>query len=465
MLVLKRHQQNQEAINKFGFHCIDVLNEYVVKNESRESPNLFKIFFHELVCFFTSTYISQITNHNHAEKTELPYVNLAFIKEHKMHFLKDKTRNFPSRLLRFFFQINFWSKKTVWIGSTLRREEKKLLLKYAFKFKIRFSIKNQLIIKESEGEEFYRLLKQVNKQLNLSLTQNHLDCLFSYFNQFFNTSNISFDKKGILLTGTTTKIESRINAANFLKHSQKVYSFGHGGASLRLLLDEPIFIYGEQWFCSTYIDYGQEKKENLKSHPEVINRTSERIQSLRNTGNTETFKGKYLYVPTSLSSYKTYAPYRNFYNAYYVFWQKKLLNYLSKANINFKLKVHPKTILEYDFLSLELIEKRGLDRCFNDYDGFIFDYVSTALTETLATKNNVFFFDIGNRKITKEALFKIREDTNYIKIDFNKDLNQQISQNFNKIKPRRFSYIDSFSTHKKSTKDVIKDILKDYSIG
>ena len=462
MLTFQQHHQNQELINVFGFFCIDVLNEYVVKNDKQETPNLCKLFFHELVRFFTSTYISQITKQNDSEKAELPFVNNTFIKDPKMHFSKSKTINTVS-FLRFLFNLNFWSKKTVWIGPTLRKEEKKALIKHAFKFKIRFIKKNQIAFDQSEIEEFYQLLKQVNQKLNLPLKQDHLDCFFNYCKQFINSSKKTVHKKGILLSGTTTKIQSRINAANFLKHSQKVYSFGHGEASIRLF-DEPIINYGEQWFCSIFIDYGQEKEDNLKSHPRVINRTSERIQSLRNTGTTEAFKRKYLYVPTSLSSYKTYAPYRNFYDAYYIAWQKQLLDYLYKANINFKLKAHPKTKIDYDFLSEELIEKKGLDQCFKDYDGLIFDYVSTALTEALATKYNIIFFDIGNRKITKEALSKIRQDTNYIKIDFNQDLDQQISQNFNKIKSRRFSYIDTFSTHKKSTKEVIKDILKDYSI-
>lgn len=461
MLTFRQHHQNQELINTFGFFCIDLLNEYVVENDKQEAPNLCKLFFHELVCFFTSAYISQITNHNDSEKTELPFVNTTFIKDPKMHFSKSKTINTVS-FLRFLFNLNFWSKKTVWIGSTLRKEEKKNLIKNAFKYKIRYIEENQITLKQSEIEKFYQLIKQINQKLNLSLTQDHLDCFFNYCKQFINTSKKAVEKKGILLTGTTTKIQSRIIAANFLKHNQKVYSFGHGEASIRLF-DEPIFNYGEQWFCSTFIDYGQEKKENLKAYPRVINRTSERIQSLRKTGTTETFKGEYLYVPTSLSSYKTYAPYRNFYDAYYIAWQKQLLEYLSKANINFKLKAHPKTIVDYDFLSQELIEKKILDQCFKDYDGFIFDYVSTALTETLATKNNVFFFDIGNRKITKEALIKIKQDTNYIKIDFNKDLNQQISQNFNKLKSRSFAYTDTFSTSRKTTKDVINNILKDFS--
>ena len=463
MLVFKQHQQNQEAINKFGFQCIDVLNEYVVKNESRESPNLFKIFFHELVCFFTSTYISQITNLNDTEKTELPFVNSSFIKEHKMHFWRDKTRNSPSRLLRFFLFINFWSKKKVWIGSTLRKEEKKLLIKYAFKFKIRFSIKNQIIIKEYEVKEFYRLINQVNKELNLSLTQNHLDCLFTYFNQFFNTSNIAFDKKGILLTGTTTKIQSRINAANFIKYKQKVYSFGHGYSSIKLF-EEPVFEYGEQWCCSTFIDYGQVELKKTKNSPKIINRSSERVQTLRNIGTHKLVEEKFLYVPTSLSSYQTYAPFRNFYDAYYIAWQKQLLDYLSKSNMNFKLKAHPKCILNYDFISKELIEKKSMDQCFIEYDGFIFDYVSTALIETLATENKVFFFDIDNRKIAKEALSKLRQDVNYIKIDFNQDLNKQIGQNFYGIKPKRFSFIDTYSNSKTSTKQVINKILKDYSM-
>ena len=460
MLTFQQHHQNQELINAFGFFCIDVLNEYVVENDKQETPNLCKLFFHELVCFFTSAYISQITNHNNSEKTELPFVNGTFIKEPKMHFSKNKTINTVS-LLRFFFKLNFWSKKTVWVDSTLRREEKKILRKHVFKYKIRFIEENQITLKQSEIEKFNQLIKQVNQKLNLPLTQDHLDYFFNYCKQFINTSKKAIDKKGILFTGTTTKIQSRISAANFLKYSQKVYSFGHGETSIRAY-DEPIFNYGEQWFCSTFIDYGQEKEDNIKSDPKIINRTSERIQSLRNIGATETFKGKYLYVPTSLSSYKTYAPYRNFYDAYYIAWQKQLLDYLSKANINFKLKAHPKTILDYDFLSKEFTEKKILDQCFKDYDGFIFDYVSTALAETLATKNNIFFFDIGNRKITKEALIKIKQDTNYIKIDFNQDLQQQIAQNFDYSKSRSFSYIDTFSTSRKTTKDVINNILKDF---
>ena len=462
MLTFQQHHQNQEAINTFGFHCIEVINAYIVENDNQETSNLCKLFFHELVCFFTSTYISQITNHNDSEKAELPFVNATFIKEPKMHFSKDKTKN-TVLSLKFFFKLNFWSKKTVWVGSTLGKEEKKALIKHALKYKIRFIEENQIVFNQSEIEEFYQLLKKINQKLNLPLKQDHLDCFFNYCKQFTNSSKKTIHKKGILLTGTTSKIQSRINAANFLKHSQKVYSFGHGEASIKLF-DEPIFNYGEQWYCSTFIDYGQEYEDNLKSHPRIINRTSKRIQSLRNTGATETFKGKYLYVPTSLSSYKTYAPYRNFYDAYYIAWQKQLLDSLSKDNINFKLKVHPKTILDYDFLSEELIEKKILDQCFKDYDGFIFDYVSTALTETLATKNNVFFFDIGNRKITKEALIKIKQDTNYIKIDFDKDINKQITQNFENVKPRHFSYTAAYSSHERTTKKIIKDILNEYSI-
>lgn len=462
MLTFQQHFQNQEAINRFGLRCIDLLNAHVVENDKQETPNLCKLFFHELVCFFTSAYISQITNHKDSEKTELPFVNTTFIKEPKMHFSKNKTINTVS-LLRFLFNLNFWSKKTVWVGSTLRQEEKKALIKHALKFKIRFIKKNQITLKQSEIEKFYQFIKQVNQKLNLPLTQDHLDCFFNYCKQFINTSKKAVDKKGILLTGTNTKIQSRINAFNFLNQNQKVYSFGHGYASI-ILFDEPIFNYGEQWFCSTFIDYGQEKKENLKAPPRVINRKSERIQSLRNIVNTETLKGKYLYVPTSLSSYKTYAPYRNFYDAYYLAWQKQLLDYFSKANVNFNIKTHPKTFTGYDFLSEKLIEKRELDQCLKDYDGFIFDYVSTALTEILATKKKVFFFDIGNRKITRKALLKINQDTNYIKIDFEQNINKQISQNLENTKPRKFSFTAAYSLHEHTTEKVINDILNEYSI-
>ena len=110
MLTFQQHHQNQELINTFGFYCIDVLNAYTVENDKQETPNLCKLFFHELVRFFTSTYISQITKQNDSEKAELPFVNNTFIKDPKMHLSKSKTINTVS-FLRFLFNLNFWSKK------------------------------------------------------------------------------------------------------------------------------------------------------------------------------------------------------------------------------------------------------------------------------------------------------------------------------------------------------------------
>ena len=133
---------------------------------------------------------------------------------------------------------------------------------------------------------------------------------------------------------------------------------------------------------------------------------------------------------------------------------------LAKNNVDYRLKTHPKSIKSYSYLQEEKLEKDTLEKCFDRYDGFIFDYVSTALTETLATNKKIIVFDLGNRKIVPEALECIKQDALYTKIAFDQPLEEQIEAVLSLEKKRQFSYTNTYSLGGQSITEIIKDIVR-----
>ena len=314
-------------------------------------------------------------------------------------------------------------------------------------------------LNNKEVDIYFDLIVNINRQLELPLTLNHLHCFLKYCQQFFSKEKNEESKyKGILLTGTTSKIQARILASKFLKNQQEVYAFGHGHGSVNIF-KEPIFDYGEKWFCTNFIDYGITNTKKDKVFPTTFYRTSERIKYLNTKKIINKCGKKYLYVPTSLSSYKTYAPYRALYDSFYIEWQKQLINSLNKQKKFFRLKSHPKTNAQYDFIPREKLEFKSLDNCLDEYDFFIFDYVSTAFTEIISTEKKIFFFDINKKKISDDGIMKIKQDVNYMKINFNINIDIQIQKNLKSDKPRSFNYTNAFSLNKNPTKKTINKIL------
>ena len=139
----KHHQETQALINKFGYQCIDALKSKMDQTNEVGEINLIKIFFHELVCLFTSTYITKVTGKINHDKSQLPFVNSAFINDPNHYEIIDKTKNKTSFSYNL-FHINFWSKITLWIAPSLRKEEKRILFKKALTHQIRL-VKNQKV--------------------------------------------------------------------------------------------------------------------------------------------------------------------------------------------------------------------------------------------------------------------------------------------------------------------------------
>ena len=454
-----KHSENQQKINVFGYRCIALLHHSIKKQLKPTEIDLFELFFHELVCFYSSAYITMLTQHKSDEKANLPYVNTTFIEDPKAYRIHD-LNEVSTPFYYWIFKLNFWAKKTLWIGSSLRREEKQQLFKKAWKVKIKKAKSNKLMVNAKDYELFITKVSQISTTLDMPFTEKHFHALDNYFREYicFEQDEKSLKANHFLLAGTNVNLRQRLASANCIKSSGKVISFGHGHSSIGVF-DEPIFNYGELRFSSSYVDFGKLPVKKQSNDCLVLKRASSHIQKIRNKKYLTSTK-KLLYVPTSLSSYKTYAPYRNFYDAFYIDWQKVLVETLAKNNVDYRLKTHPKSIKSYSYLQEEKLEKDTLEKCFDRYDGFIFDYVSTALTETLATNKKIIVFDLGNRKIVPEALECIKQDALYTKIAFDQPLEEQIEAVLSLEKKRQFSYTNTYSLGGQSITEIIKDIVR-----
>jgi hypothetical protein len=454
-----KHSENQQKINAFGYRCIELLHHSIKKQSNPIEIDLIELFFHELVCFYSSAYIVILTQHKSEEKASLPYVNNTFIKDPTAYSIQDLNVE-STPFYYWIFKLNFWAKKTLWIGSSLRREEKEQLFKNAWKVKIKQAKSNEFPVNADDYQLFLSKVKQTSRILDLPFTEKHFHALDNYFREYicFEQYEKSLKANHFLLAGTNVNLKQRLASANCIKNSGKVISFGHGHASIGVF-DEPIFKYGELCFSSSYVDFGKLPVKKQSNDRLVLKRASSHIQKIRNKKYLASTK-KLLYIPTSLSSYKTYAPYRNFYDAFYIDWQKVLVETLTKNNVDYRVKIHPKSIESYSYLQEENLEKDTLEKCFDRYDGFIFDYVSTALTETLATNKKIIVFDLGNRKIVPEALECIKQDTLYTKIAFDQPLEEQIEAVLSLEKKRQFGYTNTYSLGGQSITEIIKDIVR-----
>jgi len=454
-----KHSENQQKINAFGYRCVKLLQNCIKKKSKETNVDLFELFFHELVCFYSSAYITILTQIKSNKKTSFPFVNSRFITDPNA-FQIQAFKQEPIPFYFLFFKLNFWSKKTLWVSSNLRREEKISLFKKAWNVQIKIEKTKKLTTKLIYYQFFLKKITQISKALELPFSEKHIQALDLYFKQYicFEGCKPISRKNDFLLAGSNLILTQRIASANFLKDKGNVISFGHGFASISII-EEPAVEYGEMKYSSSYIDFGKYPFKKQSNNILVLKRTSSHIQKIHNKKNTTKTK-KLLYVPTSFSSYKTYAPYRNLYDAFYIDWQKTLMESLNKNNVDYMIKSHPKSIQKYPHFSEHKLEKETLEMCFDCYDGFIFDYVSTALSEALATHKKIIFFDIGNRHISTKALKCIKTDSIFKKIVFDKPLEDQISSVFSLKKERQFSYINNFSLGGTTTAKILKEIVK-----
>ncbi len=174
-------------------------------------------------------------------------------------------------------------------------------------------------------------------------------------------------------------------------------------------LDEPVFGYGERTFATHVLGYGQNSSEIVASsrylrslfEPEekIVHHSGDAFsakrlyQSHRPIQRFSSAVGKKLfYVPTGISGFNSYGPFRSLPDLLYTRWKKRVMD-LFPTMI---LKDYPNNTHQ---LLLDLPSHRVNSRPFEEVihlaDGFLFDHVSTALHLACMTDKPIVLFEFG----------------------------------------------------------------------
>jgi len=104
-------------------------------------------------------------------------------------------------------------------------------------------------------------------------------------------------------------------------------------------------------------------------------------------------------------------------------WQSELVKKIPEVTF----KAHPKTRSLMGMEQSVRIETKTLENCLDEYDIFILDYFSTAMTLAMHSNKPIVFFDIGLRNMTEEFLVFVKERCFYTVINMTEELSGQIA--------------------------------------
>lgn len=481
-------QEDQFSINV----CSKLYRSYEEFRVYDDHLNIVGIFFHEIVIYLTNLYLLRNSSDLALDPIRFPYVNKLYV-ENPPSLGLDYFNNLSSKRLlllkvglvkKFIYKFFIMLCQTISFAFRSKSElcicgffEKGLFfecLLLSLKYKITFKLEAPKIFIPERVNQLLQLEALVKELLDLQ-SFSHTDILAKNFRNYvesLTTTNKIYKKiGGVLVTGSLTILPMRILAALARCDGVRVVAFSHGQNSFSFF-NEPILGYGELSYCDYYVDYGDGwdigKSNYVKvlpnSNPKIVSRSSKIVKQIyassriakqlisRNT--------RICYIPNLMGECIRYGPFRDVDFRLYRSWQEALN--LMDLNISFKL--YPGSNL--DFLIESKKDYRKLHEVVDDYDVFIFDYLSTAHSIVTATNKQCIYFDIGMRNISPDAFQYFEERVNIFKIDLKGNYQQQISQsiiNYN-INVReinnRFTKTDSISSIAKNMNfyDIIEHI-------
>ena len=474
---------DQEAINARNQAGVALFKELLVLAEKDtvgigDEDNLVKIFMHQIMVFL-SGHLMQMSGEfdgiECSERSSFPYVNRSFfLVPHgfeSRQVTKSRKQKIPIWLLNFiasllFFIVNrrfFGLRIELCVSSNLSVSAVKLAIKAIMAgvmphwFESQpIAIKNldrQLEILNDFMEEWFERYAIGNGALRAKLFCDEILRFVNADNKNTHEQPPSSKQFSMLLTSSQAVIEERLNAVNALKRGNYVFLLSHGLHSSHAI-DEPIVGYAERSYCHAEIGYGrdltvaQSYNSSLTPPCDFLARSANAIMSLRNgAGSCNIYLAssigtdpKILYVPTSLTGMKNYLPFRNIPERLYLAWQHSLAEAIPRMAI----KPHPKQTDEAAY-NFSYVETGKLSDVIHQYDLIVFDYVSSAFAEVVASDKAVMYLDTGGRNLSKQALAAIQARCHYV------DASDSSTQIIDEIKSSnfegksRFAYTDLFS--------------------
>lgn len=474
---------DREAVDARNQAGVALFEELLVLAENNvagidDEDNLVKIFMHQIMIFLSGHLIQmrgEFDGMKYSEQNSFPFVDRSFFLKPSVFGKKQGTKsrkqkiptfalNFLTLLIFFIFNLRFSKlRMELCVNSKLSVSSVKLAM-CAIKVGVvpHWFKSEPITIKNLDYQ-----VENLNAFMKKWFDQNAIDKgalrakLFSdEILQFVRSENKNTRERmprnrrySMVLTGSQSVIEERLNAINAIKSGKYVFLLSHGLHSSHAI-DEPIIGYAERSYCDAEICYGKDlpvtQNYNFALTPpcDFLARSSNTIMSVRTGaggGNVHLASSigtdpKILYVPTALTGNNIYLPFRNIPDWLYLDWQRMLF----EAIPGMAIKPHPKQTVEVAF-NLPDAQTGKLSDVIQNYDLLIFDYASSAFAEAVASDKAIMYLDTGGRNLSQQALAAIKDRCHYVDVrgDNTKIFDEIKSSNFRG--KNRFAYTDLFS--------------------
>ena len=438
------------------FQCLSDSFKHI-EDKIEPDVNLFAVFFHHLMIIL-SGYVLKINELKGPFKPSDIELNIKY--DHFPYLSYEDIINgidLASKDFSFYENKISSKRKLVSISSKMgnqfrKKREVALLPNFPFsRSDIFFFIKNGISINyinnfsinidmiESQLKVLKDCIDDIFDRLNILKSSNSINELIKrHINERVTSKKITI-KNDLIIGGGMGELENCFYAAISKQMGNEFISVMHGEGD-QLLFDEPFFGYGERSLPSILFGFGKGGKfinernyfwKSLYDQPKYITSNSNFIKS--NYANkrikelTSIDKMKWLYVPDSYSYTKRTGPYGGSISSnIYFIWQKNMIG----AFKNIIYKKHPKGHYLYKKLSknnllkklsvynkdLKIIDENFL-QIYNDYDGYIFDHISTAMMVSISTNKPIIYFNIGKRNLSHHVIKMIKERCIWIDID------------------------------------------------
>jgi hypothetical protein len=474
---------DREAINDRNQAGVVLFEELLTLAEKDgvsigDEDNLVKIFMHQIMVFLSGHFIQmngELDGVRYSKRGSFPYVDRNFFLAptgfETLKVTKARKQKIPIWLLNFITSLLFFITNWRFSGRRLELCVSSNLSVSAVKLAMRaikagvmphwfksqpIAIKNldrQLENLNDFMEKWFDRYSIGNGALRAKLFRDEILRFVYADNKNMHEQTPRNKQFNMLLTGSQAKIDERLNAVNAIKRGNYVFLLSHGLHSSHAI-DEPIIGYAERSYCHAEICYGrnlpivQSYNLPLTSPCDFLARSPNAVMTERNNaGSSNTHLAasigknpKILYVPTALTGNNNYLPFRNIPDRLYLAWQRSLAQAIPRMTI----KPHPKQTVEA-VSNFSAIETGKLSDVIQHYDLLIFDYISSAFAEAVASDKAIMYLETGGRNLSKQALAAIKDRCHYV------DARDGSTQITDEVKPsnfegkNRFAYTDLFS--------------------
>jgi hypothetical protein len=443
----------QKRYQEFNNQCIQLLKVIENFKSSNDNTNIISAYEHHIISFLTPFFHYIGTPF---EDEFLRSINTSIKRISSSKGWKHKLVSAIEKLNKL---IHGNRKKSIYVNFNIAKITRiELIIQWFFKYRLILS--DQFVRTPLSSVEKSTISELLN--LVCDTFPDHIKPEF--FDDFLSNLLVLNPKDGFKLTdyfvtGSNMNINSRLMAFYFQREEKKVISISHHNNGL-LTFDEPWTIYAELAFVDTYIDHGNKELGIDKCN---ILQADVKVEETRNQRAVK-YPNTLLYIPTSLSGFKNYGPFRAYSDEDYKIVQELLIENCTRLGIDLHIKQHPKQRTKFDTGDV-LSRFEFLEEVIDEYEFILLDYISNASQLVISKNKTIFYLDFSIRKIHKSYLKDMESSlVGFYNIDSDNDLRiafekiNSIIQNEDRP-ANNYSQLESYYKNGKDKIDVINEVI------